>query len=60
MDHIEKFIWPVSAVRMPFGNSDTEQTEGLQSLTPDCIHDVSHAMFVATPRFVLVLVLPPD
>lgn len=35
--------------------ADTEQTAGLQSLTPDCLHDVGYAMFSVSPRFVVAL-----
>ena len=31
--------------------ADTEQTAGLQSLTPDCLRDVGYAMFSVSPPF---------
>lgn len=40
-------VWPMSVLSMPL--ADTEQTAGLQSLTPDCLHDVGYAMFSLSP-----------
>lgn len=37
----------MSVLSMPL--ADTEQTAGLQSLTPDCLHDVGYAMFSVSP-----------
>lgn len=34
--------WPTLVLSMP--SADTEQTAGLQSLTPDCLHSVGYAM----------------
>lgn len=45
----------MSVLSMPL--ADTEQTAGLQSLTPDCLHDVGYAMVYVSPRFA---VAPPD
>lgn len=47
------FTWPMPLRSMPL--ADTEQTAGLQSLTPDCLHDVGYAMFSVSPRFVVAL-----
>lgn len=40
---------------LPMPLADTEQTAGLPSLTPDCLHDVAYAMFSVSPRFVVAL-----
>lgn len=37
----------MSLLSMPL--ADTEQTAGLQSLTPDCLCDSGHAMFYVSP-----------
>lgn len=43
----------LSVLSMPL--ADTEQTAGLQSLTPDCLHDIGFAMFSVPPSFDVAL-----